>query len=62
MPALFDDIIFVLSTDCFGAELLNGCPDHEIKTVQAMAREKVPETVNGGNNYYMCADFFQSED
>ena len=57
MTTRVDDIIFLLSTDCFSGELLCGFADPDIETVKTTAREVIPQILQGGDNYYLHADF-----
>lgn len=57
MIALFDDIIFLISTDCFTDQLFGEFPPQDVEKVKQAARDAVPEMVDGGDNYFMCADF-----
>lgn len=57
MTTSFDDILFLLSTDCFCAEVMENIPKEEIQEIKKLARKAIPEVVRGGDNYYMCADF-----
>jgi hypothetical protein len=57
MTTSFDDIIFTLSTDCFCAELMQGTPSKDVGEVMKTSREAIPKIIQGGENYYMCANF-----
>jgi len=57
VTALFDDILFLISTDCFTSELFFEFAPQDVEIVKMAAREAIPEIVHGGNNYYLCADF-----
>lgn len=57
MAESFDDIIFVISTDCFTDELLGEFSRQDVEKVKYVARNAIPTIINGGDNYYMCADF-----
>lgn len=57
MTARFDDIIFLISTDFFANELFPDSSLEDIESVKATAREAIPEIIDGGDNYYLCADF-----
>lgn len=57
MSASFDDIIFLLSTDCFCSEILTPITESESLKIREAARAIIPQIINEGDNYYMCADF-----
>lgn len=57
MAAIFDDVLFLIGTDCFTNELFGEFSSIDIEKVKQAARDTVPEMVHGGDNYYMCADF-----
>jgi hypothetical protein len=57
MTANFDDIIFLLSTDCFCSEILATNLEREAVEIRKIARKSVSNIINGGDNYYLCADF-----
>ena len=57
MTANFDDIIFLLSTDCFCSEILATSSESESLKIRRIAREAISKIINDGDNYYLCADF-----
>ena len=57
MEAIFDDILFVISTDCFAEELFGEFSSEQIECVKQAAREAILEILDGENNYYIYADF-----
>ncbi len=57
MAALFDDILFLISTDCFTNELFGEFSQSNVEKVKQAARHAVPDMIHGGDNYYMCGDF-----
>ncbi|MFY1033184.1 hypothetical protein [Pseudomonas asiatica] len=57
MNATFDDLILILSTDSFCGEILDTTTKHESLKIREIARKIVKTIINGGDNYYMCADF-----
>ncbi|WP_339533357.1 hypothetical protein [Pseudomonas mucidolens] len=57
LTALFDDILFLISTDCFASELFFEFTPQDVEIVKMAAREAIPKIVHGGDNYYLCADF-----
>ncbi|MBK5000260.1 hypothetical protein IAE37_002536 [Pseudomonas sp. S31] len=57
MKPIFDDIIFLLSTDCFCGEILANTSDSDCLEIKKIARRTIPTIINGGNNYYIFANF-----
>lgn len=57
MAAHFDKILFLISTDCFIDQLFGDFAPQDVEKVKKAAREAVPEMVDGGDNYFMCADY-----
>lgn len=60
MKNIFDDVIFLISTDCFADELLGELSKRNIDIMKKIAREAVFEIIRGGDNYYLCADFSEN--
>lgn len=57
MTSRFDNIIFLISTDCFAGELFAEYPAATIECVKQTARDAIPHLLDGGDNYYRYADF-----
>jgi len=57
MTSRFDNIIFLISTDCFADELFTEYPAATIECVKQAARAAIPHLLDGGDNYYLYADF-----
>ncbi len=55
-----DKMIFILSTECFCHHILKPISENEILLIQRIARSMIPTIVDGGDNYFMCADFSSS--
>lgn len=57
MAAHFDKILFLISTDCFTDQLFGEFGSEDIEKVKQAARNAVRGMINGGDNYFMCADY-----
>jgi len=57
MAVHFDEVLFVISIDCFTEYIFSGFSLEDVQEVKAAAREEILTILNGGNNYYMRANF-----
>lgn len=53
----FDKLIFLISTDCFAPIIFDGFSEDCIGAVKLAARSVIPKMIDGGDNYFLCADF-----
>lgn len=52
----FDQLLFLISTDCLANELFSGVPQRDVAALQKAARHALRDIVAGGNSYYLYAD------
>lgn len=57
MAKTFDELIFLLSTDCLAADVLESSDKVELNSIKEIARHSVKTIMNGEKNYYLYADF-----
>jgi hypothetical protein len=60
MNTAFDKVLFVISTDCFTSYIFNGYSPSDINIAKQAARHEIRKMLNGGNNYFLDADFSES--
>lgn len=60
MNVKFDYLVFLVSTDCFAEPLLGDLSQQDREVIHRVARSLVHKIVDGGDNYFLCADFSPS--
>lgn len=56
MSSEFDELLFLISTDCLANELFSGALPRDVAAIQKSARDALRNIVAGGDNYYRYAD------
>ncbi|WP_213061271.1 hypothetical protein, partial [Escherichia coli] len=52
--------MFLLAADCFREALFPTFPESDVEAARLAAQRMLDETLNGGDNYYLCASFSEA--
>ncbi|OCK48483.1 hypothetical protein BA766_00355 [Stenotrophomonas maltophilia] len=55
-----DQVVFLLAADCFREALFPTFPESDVEAARLAAQRMLDETLNGGDNYYLCASFSEA--